>query len=78
MARSSSALAVDIALRALQVGYCFVQFRLGGTDVGLDAGGDDKNLVTGDKIKITQSAVVLEKLIGQFLFGKASEGVDKK
>jgi phospholipid/cholesterol/gamma-HCH transport system substrate-binding protein len=27
-----------------------------------------------DKITLTQSAVVLEKLIGQFLYGKASEG----
>ena len=51
---------------------------LGEVYIGLDAGGDDKNLTTGDKIKITQSAVVLEKLIGQFLFGKASEGADKK
>lgn len=51
---------------------------LGEVYVGLDAGGDDKNLVTGDKIKITQSAVVLERLIGQFMFGKASEGADKK
>ena len=46
---------------------------LGETYVGLEAGGDDKNLQDGDRITITQSAVVLEKLIGQFLFGKAQE-----
>jgi len=46
---------------------------LGETYVGLEAGGDDKVLATGDRITITQSAVVLEKLIGQFLFSKAQE-----
>ena len=51
---------------------------LGEVYIGLDAGGDEKNLAAGDKIKITQSAVVLEKLIGQFLFSKASEGPEKK
>ncbi len=51
---------------------------LGEVYVGLDAGGDDKKLVAGDKIKLTQSAVVLERLIGQLMFGKAAEGADKK
>ena len=46
---------------------------LGETYVGLDAGGDDKKLAEGDRVTITQSAVVLEKLIGQFLFSKAQE-----
>ena len=46
---------------------------LGETYVGLDAGGDDKKLAAGDRITITQSAVVLEKLIGQFLFSKAQD-----
>jgi phospholipid/cholesterol/gamma-HCH transport system substrate-binding protein len=46
---------------------------LGESYVGLDAGGDDKSLEAGDRITITQSAVVLEKLIGQFLFSKAQE-----
>jgi phospholipid/cholesterol/gamma-HCH transport system substrate-binding protein len=46
---------------------------LGETYVGLEAGGDDKTLGPGDRITITQSAVVLEKLIGQFLFSKAQE-----
>ena len=46
---------------------------LGETYVGLEAGGDDTKLKEGDRITITQSAVVLEKLIGQFLFSKAQE-----
>jgi len=46
---------------------------LGESYIGLDAGGDDKNLAAGDRITITQSAVVLERLIGQFLFSKGQE-----
>ena len=49
---------------------------LGEQYVGLDAGGDSEFLQPGETIKKTQSAVVLEKLISQFLFNKA-EG-DKK
>jgi phospholipid/cholesterol/gamma-HCH transport system substrate-binding protein len=51
---------------------------LGDQYVGLDPGGDDKNLKSGDTIKLTQSAVVLENLIGQFLYNKAAEGPAKK
>jgi len=51
---------------------------LGEVYIGLDAGGDDKRLAQGDRISITQSAVVLERLIGQFLFSKAAEGTEKK
>src|SRR5205085_6001084 len=51
---------------------------LGETYVGLDAGGDDKKLAEGDRITLTQSAVVLEKLIGQFLFSKAQEDATAK
>jgi phospholipid/cholesterol/gamma-HCH transport system substrate-binding protein len=46
---------------------------LGETYIGLEAGGDTQALANGDRIQITQSAVVLEKLIGQFLFSKAQE-----
>jgi phospholipid/cholesterol/gamma-HCH transport system substrate-binding protein len=46
---------------------------LGDQYVGLEPGGDTANLVPGDVIKQTQSAVVLENLIGQFLFNKAAE-----
>jgi phospholipid/cholesterol/gamma-HCH transport system substrate-binding protein len=46
---------------------------LGDQYVGLEAGGDTANLAAGDTIKQTQSAVVLENLIGQFLFSKAAD-----
>jgi phospholipid/cholesterol/gamma-HCH transport system substrate-binding protein len=46
---------------------------LGDQYIGLEAGGDDKNLKAGDTIRMTQSAVVLESLISQFLFNKAAE-----
>jgi phospholipid/cholesterol/gamma-HCH transport system substrate-binding protein len=51
---------------------------LGEQYIGLDAGGDEKMLKAGDKVLKTQSAVVLEKLISQFLFSKAADGQDKK
>ncbi len=47
---------------------------LGEQYIGMEAGGDEKNLAAGDKITMTQSAVVLEDLITQFLFSKAAEG----
>ena len=47
---------------------------LGEQYVGLEAGGDNANLGPGDTLKLTQSAVVLEKLISQFLYSKAAEG----
>lgn len=46
---------------------------LGDQYVGLEPGGDTDNLAPGATIKQTQSAVVLENLIGQFLFNKAAE-----
>lgn len=51
---------------------------LGEQYIGLEAGGDSEPLVSGDKIIMTQSAVVLENLISQFLFNKAAEGKDPK
>ena len=50
---------------------------LGEVYIGLDAGGDSKMLPDGGKIAKTQSAVILEKLIGQFLFDKAAAGGGK-
>ncbi|MFO7541257.1 MAG: outer membrane lipid asymmetry maintenance protein MlaD [Thiobacillus sp.] len=47
---------------------------LGEQYVGLEAGGDSVKLKDKDRVLITQSAVVLENLIGQFLYGKAQEG----
>ena len=50
---------------------------LGEQYIGLEPGGDTNNLVAGDRIKMTQSAVVLENLISQFLFSKAAEGKEE-
>jgi phospholipid/cholesterol/gamma-HCH transport system substrate-binding protein len=47
---------------------------LGEQYVGLEPGGDVNLLASGDKIKMTQSAIVLENLISQFLFSKAADG----
>ncbi|WP_151632813.1 outer membrane lipid asymmetry maintenance protein MlaD [Noviherbaspirillum aerium] len=49
---------------------------LGEQYIGLEPGGDTNNLAAGDRIKMTQSAVVLENLISQFLYSKAAEGKD--
>lgn len=46
---------------------------LGEQYVGLEAGGDEVELKNGDKITQTQDAVVLEKMISQFLYNQASE-----
>ncbi len=46
---------------------------LGEQYVGLEAGGDTAMLKGGDRVKLTQSAVVLENLISQFMFSKAQE-----
>jgi phospholipid/cholesterol/gamma-HCH transport system substrate-binding protein len=51
---------------------------LGEQYVGLEAGGDSKMLEAGSTLRLTQSAVVLENLISQFLFNKAAEGKDEK
>jgi phospholipid/cholesterol/gamma-HCH transport system substrate-binding protein len=51
---------------------------LGEQYIGLEPGGDTVNLAAGDKIKMTQSAVVLENLIGQFLYSKAAEGKESE
>ena len=50
---------------------------LGEQYVGLEAGGDSTKLKEHDRILITQDAVVLENLIGRFLYGKAQEGAPK-
>jgi len=51
---------------------------LGDQYVGLEPGADDKDLQPGDTIKMVQSAVVLENLIGQFLYNKAAEPPTKQ
>ena len=50
---------------------------LGEQYIGLEGGGDSAVLNQGDTLKLTQSAVVLEKLISQFMYSKAAEGGSK-
>ena len=50
---------------------------LGEVYIGLEAGGDPAMLADGQRIAKTQSAVVLEKLISQFMFDKATSGPAK-
>lgn len=54
----------------------FTAGLLGEQYIGLVPGGEDAALVEGDKIKFTQSALVLENLIGQFVAGMASGDKD--
>jgi len=51
---------------------------LGEQYIGIEPGGDANNLAAGDRITMTQSAIVLENLISQFLFSKAAEGKEEK
>ncbi len=57
----------DSSLKILTSGLLGEQY------IGIQAGADEKVLAAGDTISSTQSAVVLENLIGQFLFNKAAE-----
>lgn len=57
----------DSSLKILTSGLLGEQY------IGVEAGGSDKNLAAGDVIKNTQSAVVLENLISQFLYSKAAD-----
>jgi phospholipid/cholesterol/gamma-HCH transport system substrate-binding protein len=62
----------DSSLKILTSGLLGEQY------IGIEAGGDPKNLAAGDVMTQTQSAVVLESLISQFLFNKAAEGEKQK
>jgi phospholipid/cholesterol/gamma-HCH transport system substrate-binding protein len=50
---------------------------LGDQFIGIDGGGDTELLKDGDQVRLTQSAIVLEKVIGQFLYGKSAGGGSK-
>ena len=54
----------------------FTAGLLGEQYIGLDAGGSDVFLEEGGRLQLTQSALVLEEVIGQFLFSKAQEGTE--
>jgi phospholipid/cholesterol/gamma-HCH transport system substrate-binding protein len=51
---------------------------LGEQYIALEAGGEEKMLAEGDSLKLTQGAVVLENLIGQFLYNKADSAGEAK
>lgn len=55
----------------------FTSGLLGEQYISLEPGGDDTYLKAGDQITLTQSAIVMEQVIGQFLFSKASEGTSQ-
>lgn len=57
----------DSSLKILTSGLLGEQF------IGIEAGSEAENLANGDRIQSTQSAVVLENLISQFLYNKAAE-----
>jgi phospholipid/cholesterol/gamma-HCH transport system substrate-binding protein len=57
----------DSSLKVLTSGLLGEQY------IGIEAGADEKVLAAGDSLSSTQSAIVLENLIGQFLFNKAAE-----
>jgi phospholipid/cholesterol/gamma-HCH transport system substrate-binding protein len=57
----------DSSLKILTSGLLGEQY------IGVEAGAEADNLKAGDKVQATQSAVVLENLISQFLYSKASE-----
>ena len=58
----------DSSLKILTSGLLGEQY------IGVEAGADEKTLAPGDTITTTQSAVVLENIIGQFLYNKAADG----
>jgi phospholipid/cholesterol/gamma-HCH transport system substrate-binding protein len=58
----------DSSLKILTSGLLGEQY------IGIEAGAEEKSLQAGDIITATQSAVVLENLIGQFLYNRAAEG----
>jgi len=51
---------------------------LGEKYIGLEAGGDEENLQQGDKLKLTQSSLVLEKLISRFVDSFIDKDSDDK
>ena len=50
---------------------------LGEQYIGVEAGAADENLAAGDVVSSTQSAVVLENIISQFLYNSAADGSKK-
>ena len=63
---------VDSSVKILTSGLLGEQY------IGLEAGGSDTMLVSGGKLTQTQSAIVLENLISQFLYNKAADSGQEK
>jgi phospholipid/cholesterol/gamma-HCH transport system substrate-binding protein len=61
----------DSSLKILTSGLLGEQY------LGIEAGADEKILTAGDSLTNTQSAVVLENLISQFLYSKAADSTGK-
>lgn len=66
--QSEHAFPRDSSLKVLTSGLLGEQY------LGIEPGPDEKMLADGDRISNTQSAVVLENLISQFLYSKAADG----
>ncbi len=62
---------VDTAASILTSGLLGEQF------VGFEPGAEEDYLKAGDVIDLTQSALVLEQIIGQFLYSKADDEEDE-
>ena len=62
----------DSSLKILTSGLLGEQY------IGIEAGAEEASLGAGDAVASTQSALVLENLISQFLYSKAAEGADSK
>ena len=57
----------DSSLKILTSGLLGEQY------IGIEAGAGDANLADGDRVQQTQSAMVLESLLSQFLYNKAAD-----
>jgi phospholipid/cholesterol/gamma-HCH transport system substrate-binding protein len=62
----------DSSLKILTSGLLGEQY------IGIEAGAEADSLANGDRIQATQSAVVLENLISQFMYNKAADPVPEK
>ena len=61
----------DSSLKIMTAGLLGEQY------LGMEPGADTEELEDGGKIEMTQSAIVLENLISQFLYGQAGKGQEK-
>ena len=62
----------DSSLKIMTAGLLGEQY------LGMEPGADTEDLEDGGKVEMTLSAIVLENLISQFLYGQAGKGQDSK